>query len=58
MRKFEVWSTPYEGAPQLEVTRTDAKVAHDDAGLIRNILHRSAEVREVTPVIRADLLAA
>lgn len=44
--KYEVWSEPFESAPQLEVTRTDKKVALDDAALIRSILHRSAEVRE------------
>lgn len=47
MLKYEVWSTPFEGEPQLEVTRTDKRVALDDAQLIRNILHRGAEVREI-----------
>lgn len=53
MLKFEVWSTPFEGEPQLEVTRTSKSVAHDDAALIRSILHRSAEVREVGEVVEA-----
>lgn len=45
--KYEVWSEPFEQPAQLEVTRTNKNVAHDDAQLIRNILHRSAEVREI-----------
>lgn len=57
MLKFEVW-TSKEGFEQLEVTRTDKRVALDDAQLIRNILHRSAEVRETGAELIAQEAAA
>jgi hypothetical protein len=51
MSKYMVWSrvTPEVGEPfdQHELTRTDPKVAENDASLIREVFHRKSWVQEV-----------
>lgn len=60
MSKYEVWSThtgprperdskepPAAAVDQLEVTRTDRKVAEDDRALVAEVLHRKSWVKEV-----------
>jgi hypothetical protein len=52
--KYEVWSThvsydkevnipPHD---ELEVTRTDPKVANEDRSILQDILHRKAWIKE------------
>lgn len=53
MNKFRVVSVHYDEATQesremVEVTRSDKRVAEDDAALIRSILHRKSWVEEQT----------
>lgn len=44
--KYEVWSQVDE-TEVLELTRTEKRVAQDDAALIKTLLGRRAWVREV-----------
>jgi len=54
MNRYVVWSSvPEEQADGsflarevIEVTRTDRKVAEEDAGIIRDILHRKSWVQD------------
>ena len=60
MTRYAVWSTlvaprpekdskepPVPAVEQLEVTRTDRRVAEEDRDIVADILHRKAWIQEV-----------